>query len=423
MQARYDTAPIAVLKVQAEYADLGGGCANGNFLKGSQWSPDGACLLTASDDNRLRIFDLPADVLVSRGLGNATESTLGHVAAAADSAVAPVSVQEGELIYDYTWFPGMSVADPVTCCFASTCRAHPIHLWDACTGSLRCTYRAFDDKDECTASNSIAFSPDGTHIAAGANKVIRLFKTDVPGAKYLSRASFTKKAGGQPGIISCLAFNPDNSGIIAAGAYSGVAALYDAHTLAPATVMAGGHSAGITQVSWSPDGNYLYTGARQDPSILCWDVRSSGHFLYAMRRSCGTTNQRLAFSIESGGRHLASGGADGCVRVFDLVDGAERACFPVSHDTVNGCQYHPFLPMLATASGHRRFDSLVSDSDSEGEGEPLQGTQPPGPPDPSPELCNALVVWRLEAAWEGQQPAESSGTADTHRGRPATRGT
>jgi len=27
-------------------------------------------------------------------------------------------------------------------------QAHPIHLWDACTGELRCTYRAFDDNDE-----------------------------------------------------------------------------------------------------------------------------------------------------------------------------------------------------------------------------------------------------------------------------------
>lgn len=181
-------------------------------------------------------------------------------------------------------------------------------MWDACTGKLRCTYRAFNDKDEVTASNSVTFSPDGCYMAAGANKVMRLFSTAVPGAHYRSKPTHTKKTGGQPGvqsqhwevvgslpttlnshrkverrlviwsagqvgirglvscsrpesaiadvfapfcpagIISCLAFNPDNSGIIAAGAYSGVAALYDAHTLAPAAVMSGGHTAGITKV-------------------------------------------------------------------------------------------------------------------------------------------------------------------------------
>eukprot|EP01018_Ginkgo_biloba_P036105 Gb_14083 [translate_table: standard] len=30
-----------------------------NFLKGAKWSPDGSCFLTSSDDNTLRIFDLP----------------------------------------------------------------------------------------------------------------------------------------------------------------------------------------------------------------------------------------------------------------------------------------------------------------------------------------------------------------------------
>ena len=33
-------------------ADAAESCANSNFLKGVAWSPDGACLLTASDDNR-----------------------------------------------------------------------------------------------------------------------------------------------------------------------------------------------------------------------------------------------------------------------------------------------------------------------------------------------------------------------------------
>ncbi len=61
------------------------------------------------------------------------------------------------------------------------------------------------------------------------------------------------------------------------------------------------------QVMWSPDGNYLYSGARQDPRILCWDVRNSGQVLYAMHRSSGTTNQRLDFDIEPRGRHLATG--------------------------------------------------------------------------------------------------------------------
>lgn len=50
-------------------------------------------------------------------------------------------------------------------------------------------------------------------------------------------------------------------------------------------------------------------------------------------------------------RAPAAGGNDGCIRVFDLVDGSLVASFTAGHDTINGCAYHPFLPLLSTASG------------------------------------------------------------------------
>lgn len=48
-----------------------------------------------------------------------------------------------------------------------------------------------------------------------------------------------------------------------------------------------------------------------------------------------------------------AGGEDGCVRVFDLSDGAPVCEFAVAEDTVNGVHFHPVLPLLATASGAR----------------------------------------------------------------------
>ena len=48
------------------------------------------------------------------------------------------------------------------------------------------------------------------------------------------------------GIVSCLAYSPLDDGLLAAGAYSGVAALYDTRTLR-ATCVLPGHSGGITQ--------------------------------------------------------------------------------------------------------------------------------------------------------------------------------
>lgn len=63
----------------------------------------------------------------------------------------------------------------------------------------------------------------------------------------------------------------------------------------------------ILQVQFSPDGNFLYTGARQDGAILCWDIRNTGEVLYTMQRDTRSTNQRVQFSIEPSGRHLATG--------------------------------------------------------------------------------------------------------------------
>lgn len=66
---------------------------------------------------------------------------------------------------------------------------------------------------------------------------------------------------------------------------------------------------------FSRDGNYLYSGARKDPKLKCWDTRQTAVSLYEIVRDTGGTNQRIQFDIDPTGRHLATGGCDGCVRV------------------------------------------------------------------------------------------------------------
>ena len=61
-------------------------------------------------------------------------------------------------------------------------------------------------------------------------------------------------------------------------------------------------------MAFSKDGNFLYTGARRDTDIFCWDVRYTSGVVYCLKRDTGATNQRIAFDIEPCGRHLATGG-------------------------------------------------------------------------------------------------------------------
>ena len=63
----------------------------------------------------------------------------------------------------------------------------------------------------------------------------------------------------------------------------------------------------MIQVKFSADGNFLYTGARKDPEIMCWDVRYTSEVVYTLHRDTADTNQRIQFDIEPVGRHLATG--------------------------------------------------------------------------------------------------------------------
>ncbi|TMX00606.1 hypothetical protein EJD97_000468 [Solanum chilense] len=324
-----------------------------NFLKGVKWSPDGSGFLTCSDDNTFCLYNLPYDE--SGQLADFSSS-----AADTDSYAASLVMSDGESVYDYCWYPYMSSSSPETCVFASTTRDHPIHLWDATTGQLRCTYRAYDAMDEITAAFSIAFNPAGTKIFAGYNKSIRIFDIHRPGRDFTQHSTLQGNKEGQSGIISSMAFCPSHSGLLATGSYSQTTAIHREDNMELLYVLHG-QEGGVTHVQFSKDGNYLYTGGRKDPYILCWDIRKTAEIVYKMYRSSETTNQRIYFDIEPRGHHLGSGGQDGSIHIYNLQTGQWVSSFRAASDTVNGFSFHPFLPMAASSSGQRRF-GVIDDS-------------------------------------------------------------
>ncbi|KAF7851289.1 hypothetical protein BT93_L4149 [Corymbia citriodora subsp. variegata] len=279
-----------------------------------------------------------------------------------DSFTANLVVTEGESVYDFCWYPYMSASDPVSCVFASTTRDHPIHVWDATTGQLRCTYRAYDAVDEVTAAFSIAFNPAGNKIFAGYNKSIRVFDVHRPGRDFEMHSTLKGDKEGQTGIISAIAFSPAHTGMLATGSYNQTTAIYREDNMELLYILHG-QQGGVTHVLFSKDGNYLYTGGRKDPFIMCWDVRKAVDVVYKLYRSSEDTNQRIYFDVEPLGRHLGTGGQDGLVHIYDLQTGQWISGFQAASDTVNGFSFHPFLPMAASSSGHRRFEVPEDDDD------------------------------------------------------------
>ncbi|XP_072114543.1 telomerase Cajal body protein 1 [Mobula birostris] len=327
-----------------------------NFLKGCKWAPDGSCILTNSADNVLRIFNLPTELYEMRW------SVLPEMS--------PVlRMSEGDTIYDYCWYPLMSSMAAETCFLASSSRENPIHIWDAFYGDLRATFRPYNHLDELTAAHSLCFTPDGSQLYCGFDKMVRVFETSRPGRECEKRPTMTKKQG-QTGIISCIAFSPEQD-LYACASYSKTVGLYARDEGTVLSILQG-HQGGVTHVVFSPDGNLLYSGGRKDPEILCWDIRQPGKVLFSMLRSA-TTNQRMYFDLELCGRYIISGNTEGSVSIWDATQPPDGSVldpvlqFHTQQDCVNGVGFHPYLPMLATASGQRKFPE-PTESEDEGDG-------------------------------------------------------
>lgn len=74
----------------------------------------------------------------------------------------------------------------------SSCRDNPIHLWDAYSGQLVATYRAYNQVDEVVAANCVAFDAAGAKIYSGYDKTVRIFDVTQPGRHCQSFSTHSK---------------------------------------------------------------------------------------------------------------------------------------------------------------------------------------------------------------------------------------
>lgn len=142
-----------------------------HITKGVKVSPDQLCFLTNSHDHVLRLFEFE-------------KSLFGD---SQNDQDAVIHAKEGGTVYDYTWYPHMSSADPSTCFFISTSQGHPVHLWNAYTGEMHASYRGYNHLDENISALSLTFNAAGDKILAGYDGEVRIFDTQRPGREYQVR--------------------------------------------------------------------------------------------------------------------------------------------------------------------------------------------------------------------------------------------
>ncbi|KAI9331452.1 WD40-repeat-containing domain protein [Zopfochytrium polystomum] len=367
-----------------------GGIKDSNFFFSSvQWSPDGTCLLSNSNDNVLRVFETATALQTAKGeTASSTAEVLWTVA--------------GESVYDYCWYPFMNSADPSTCCFLSSTRDHPITLYDAYTGRLRASYTAYTKGDLVTAPHSITFSPDGAHILAGFTGSCQIFDLSRPNAgtplvafstasqpktSKNSKGPATKRSKLQKGVISALAYDPTREGVVAVGSYCHSVGLYDVRAscadrrVGSLAGMAGsGH--GVTQLRFAGGGNHIFVAARRSGVIRGYDLRNldGGHVVEVKRAA--RTNQRMGFGIGADGTVGVAGDDRGALCLFDTSRGADLLNLPVTSSVISSASFHPLyynstsvdqsVGFVAISYGQRDQSPQDSCSDSEDDSESEQ---------------------------------------------------
>ncbi len=217
-------------------------------------------------------------------------------------------------------------------------------LWDLADGRALHTWPIESD------SNSLAFSPDGTRLAAVAEDGMRTIWGAETG-KVVRELEGRKPPGRKPFIAAdlgkALAFSPDGSRL-AASFFEGFAVkVWDAKEGRLVLELKGSLNR-VDRLAFSPDGRWLATAGgnlsrRADAGeLIVWDAatgtRAGSMFAVGLPRA-------IAFSKDS--RTLAAC-IDADVQIWE-VPGGRLLRTLTGHTLVNGLSFHPVDGRLATA--------------------------------------------------------------------------
>ena len=259
------------------------------------FSRDGERLATASDDGRVRLWDVKTRKPLAR--------LAGHRGKVCDVAFSPDGTTLASAGVDGT-----------------------ARIWDPATGVQRRRIAG-----HAGAVRAVAFSPDGETLAtAGADGTARLWDPAV--GRQVGRIA------GHGDEVRDVAFSPDGRTLATAG-LDGPARLWDAATREP-TGRLRGHAKGVSALAFSPDGKTLGT-VGLDETIRLWDPRPPKQ----VRLGHSAPVDAVAFSPD--GETLASAGArDGMVRLWDARTWRQRG--RLDADGVVALAFSPDGTMLAT---------------------------------------------------------------------------
>jgi WD40 repeat protein len=176
--------------------------------------------------------------------------------------------------------------------------------------------------------NRAVFSPNGNLVAVATSLGIRFYDF-----KTLAEVYFIETSSN----VQYIAFSPDGS-TVAAGLRDGTVCVYHVPEGSRLFTLEG-HGGSITGVSFSPDGTILATGSAEG-TVRLWRS-SGGESLGTINMPYSTPVYGIAFSQD--GAVLATGHRDGMIRFWRSCDGILLQTI-TNHDTA-------FLKLTFSADG------------------------------------------------------------------------
>jgi WD40 repeat protein len=211
-----------------------------------------------------------------------------------------------------------------------------IIVWDALTGKQRAVLAGH------TYYSSIAFSPDGTHLASGSG-----IPSGSDGGSDTGKVIIWDLATGSPlyilqasdNEVLSVAYAPDGNYLLSDDRV-GAAVIWNAHTGEKLSTLPDNKE--VRSTSYSPDGK-LIALSNLGGTINIWEV-STGKLLLTLKGHTGSVNS-VTFSPD--GKLVASASGDGTVRVWDAITGKNLLILPVDSGGAGSVSFNPDGKRLA----------------------------------------------------------------------------
>ena len=213
-----------------------------------------------------------------------------------------------------------------------TILAAGLELWDVETKTKITTLEESE-----YAVNAVAFSPDGTTLAAGmGNSIVTLW--DVA-----TKTNTTILVAGHDGsgAAASVAFSPDGT-TLAAGWGDGTVTLWKVATKTKIATFPKNRGVAVT---FSPDGTTLAAVA-PDNTVKLWNIATETN----IANLSGHNNYLTSVAFSPDGVTLASGSADGTVRLWDVATKTQIATLN-AQSAVGAVAFSPDGTILAAGVG------------------------------------------------------------------------